>query len=657
MATPLRALIIEDSEDDADLLVRDLERGGYQVASERVYTAEALQEALDRHGWDVIFADYTMPRFRGTEALTIVRDRGLEVPFMFVSGTIGEEVAVAAMKAGADDYFIKGKTQRLIPAVARELRDAAGRRERHRIEAERRAATEALRASEERHRLLFEHIADAILVVDRIGSIQFASAAVREVLGYEPEDLTGRSSLDLVHPADADKAREAFAAVRRRADGLESTEVRMRHSDGSWRQLDCVLRNLLHRPDIDGLVMTCRDVTERRRLEAEFLQVQKMESVGRLAGGIAHDFNNLLTAVTVHADLLLMQGGLSDQQQADIEQMREAGERAARLTRQLLAFSRRQVVDVRPLDINEVIGSLIQMLRRLLGEEIDVRTSLFDDVGTVRADFSQVEQMLVNLAVNARDAMPDGGRLAIETQNVDVDESYARLHPSVAPGRYVVLTVSDTGVGMDAETRAHIFEPFFSKKPPGEGTGLGLATTYGIVKQSGGHILVHSDPGSGATFRIYLPRVDEPAGQLPARAERGPAPSGRETVLLIEDEDAVRKLAARILRRQGYAILEANRAEDAMQWLADERRTIDLLLTDVVLPGISGKEIAARAKSLRPDLPVLFMSGYAMSRLTERGLARPDMDLLEKPFTASSLAWRVRDVLDAHRVDGSAAAG
>jgi len=657
MATQLRALIVEDSEDDAELLVRELERGGYRVAFERVYTPEDLHEALDRQAWDVIFADYTMPRFRGTEALAMVRNRGMEVPFLFVSGTIGEEVAVAAMKAGADDYFIKGKTQRLVPAVARELRDAAGRRERHRIEAERRAATEALRASEERHRLLFEHIADAILVVDRIGSILFASAAVREVLGYEPEDLKGRSSLDLVHPTDAEKATAAFAEVTSRADGLESAEVRMRHIDGSWRQLDCVLRNLLHRPDIGGLVMTCRDVTERRRLEAEFLQVQKMESVGRLAGGIAHDFNNLLTAVTVHADLLLMQGGLSDQQRDDIEEMREAGERAARLTRQLLAFSRRQVVDARPLDINEVIGSLTQMLRRLLGEEIEVRSELAPDIGTVRADFSQVEQMLVNLAVNARDAMPGGGRLTIGTQNVDLDDSYARLHPSVAPGRYVVLTVSDTGVGMDAETRAHIFEPFFTKKPPGEGTGLGLATTYGIVKQSAGYILVQSEPGQGATFKIHLPRVDEPAGQLPARAERGPPPKGRETVLIIEDEDAVRKLAARILKRQGYTILQAVRAEDAMQWLADDRQTIDLLLTDVVLPGVSGSEIAARARSLRPNLPVLFMSGYAMSRLTERGLARPDMDLLEKPFTASSLAWRIRDVLDARRAGGSAAAG
>jgi two-component system, cell cycle sensor histidine kinase and response regulator CckA len=647
MATPLKVLIVEDSPDDAALLVRELEGAGYDVEAERVDTPEALADALEEGGWDVLFADYTIPGFGGKLALEMVRSKGHDFPFIFVSGTMGEDVAVETLKAGANDYVLKGNLKRLVPAVERELRDASVRRERRRVEAERRAAEEALRASEERHGLLFEHIADVILAFDDGGRIRFAGASVREVLGFEPSELTGRPSVGLVHPDDVSLAQEAFDRVTRRDDSLEMLEVRMRHRDGTWRTMEYVMRNLLHHPDIEGVVVTCRDVSERKRLEADIHQAQKLESVGRLAGGIAHDFNNLLTAVLGYADMLLMDPAMTEEHRTDLAGIKEAAERAAALTGQLLAFSRRQVLEMRPLDLNAVIGNVIEMLRRLLGAEVEVQEQLAPELGTVRADVSQLEQVLLNLAVNARDAMPEGGRITIETANVHLDESYPNLSPEAVSGQYVCLTVSDTGMGMDAGTRASVFEPFFTTKPPGKGTGLGLATVYGIVKQSGGHIWVYSEPGHGASFKIYLPRVDEPAEQVEAADPQGPAPQGTETVLVVEDEPAVRNLISRVLGELGYTVVAAGGAEQAFPVLRDHEQAIDLLLTDAVLPGAGGKEIAEQAVSLRPELPVLFMSGYATPVLTSRGILAPGVELLHKPFTPAGLAHKVREVLDA----------
>ncbi len=387
------------------------------------------------------------------------------------------------------------------------------------------------------------------------------------------------------------------------------------------------------------------ETAERKRVEEQLRHAQKMEAIGRLAGGVAHDFNNVLTLIQCCGDLLLGRLGPGDPARRNVELIQGAAGRAAALTRQLLAFSRKQVLQPKVLDLNAVVANLDPMLRGLCRE--DVELLLFPDpgIGRVKADPGQLEQVIMNLAVNARDAMPKGGRLVIETANGELDDAYARRHPGVQPGPYVLLAVSDSGVGMDAETRARIFEPFFTTKEPGRGTGLGLATVYGIVKQSGGHIGVHSEPGKGTTFRLYLPRVDGAADPVEPPAAITPAPQGSETVLLVEDQEDVLELAREILRRQGYAVLAAGHPREALRLGQEHAGPIHLLLTDVVMPGMTGRELADRLAPRRPEMKVLYMSGYADGAIVRHGVLTPGMTFLPKPFTPDALVWKVREVL------------
>jgi PAS domain S-box-containing protein len=381
--------------------------------------------------------------------------------------------------------------------------------------------------------------------------------------------------------------------------------------------------------------------------EAKFLQAQKMEAIGRLAGGVAHDFNNLLTAITGFAELALAHLGEQDPVRRDLEEIRKAGDRAARLTKQLLAFSRRQVLQPRVLDLNTVVADLSQMLRRVIGEDIELLTVAEPSLGRVKADSGQLEQMLMNLAVNARDAMPSGGKLTIETANVELAEPYARFHAAVKPGHYVMLAVSDTGAGMDAETQAQIFEPFFTTKTERGGTGLGLATVYGIVKQSGGNIWVYSELGKGTTFKIYLPRVDLPLASSASSGSDVASVQGTETILLAEDDALVRDLIREILPRHGYNVLAAPSAREAAQIAERHDGPIDLLITDVVMPEVNGRELARQIQASRPGIRVLYMSGYTDDAIVQHGVVEPNAVLLEKPFTARALARKVRSVLNA----------
>jgi two-component system, cell cycle sensor histidine kinase and response regulator CckA len=465
------------------------------------------------------------------------------------------------------------------------------------------------------------------------------------IFGVEPAKFDGRLAtfFERVHPAD----REAVQTAVREA--LESDrpyriEHRVVRRDGSelwvYERAD-VVRDASGKPvRMEGIV---QDITERRRLEEQFLQAQKMEAIGRLAGGVAHDFNNLLTAILGYTDLLLQQVGPAGAMREDLEQIQIAGDRAAGLTRQLLAFSRRQMLEPKVIDVNVTVRHLEKMLRRVLGEDVLLVTSLDDDLDLVRADPGQLEQVIVNLVVNSRDAMPSGGTITIATRSTILDDALDLGRYAIEPGAYVVLEVLDTGTGMDAATLARIFEPFFTTKEKGKGTGLGLATAYGIVKQSGGYIACDSEPGQGTRFQIYLPRSFERAEEGNA-SQRGDRDSlrGSETVLLVEDEEGVRRLSRRLLEAHGYHVLEASGGEQALEFGARYPDPIHLLLTDVVMPGMSGPEVAGQIQALRPKIKILFMTGYSDSTVT--GLA-PDAPLLQKPFTPDALAHRVRETL------------
>ncbi|MBZ5543198.1 MAG: response regulator [Acidobacteriia bacterium] len=388
-----------------------------------------------------------------------------------------------------------------------------------------------------------------------------------------------------------------------------------------------------------------REMSERERVEQQFLQAQKMEAIGRLAGGVAHDFNNLLTIISGYGALLMEQMAGHDPLRAHVEQIAVAADRAAMLTRQLLVFGRRQVLAPQVLDLNKVVANMDKMLRRLIGEDIDLATLQGPQLGRVKADPGQIEQVIMNLAVNARDAMPRGGKLTIETGNVELDDVYVREHVAVTPGPYIMLAVSDNGIGMDPQTLARIFEPFFTTKEVGKGTGLGLATVYGIVKQSGGNVWVYSEPGRGATFKIYLPRVEEALASVEPSRSPAALTAGTETVLLVEDEDAVRSLIRNILESKGYRVLEARSGTAALSLCARHAEPLDLLVTDLVMPEMGGRELAERLGPRYPAMKVLYISGYTDGAISHHGTLAPDTAYLQKPFTPDVLARKVREVL------------
>jgi two-component system cell cycle sensor histidine kinase/response regulator CckA len=503
---------------------------------------------------------------------------------------------------------------------------------------ERKRVEEALAESEALYRKVIEASFDGI-AVSEAGVVLEANRGFAEIFGYAQDEVIGRSAQDLV----AEESLEA--ALQHIADGHEGAyELVGKRKDGTKILLEAMARN--HSiGGRRGRLTALRDVTEKRHLEEQFRQGQKMEAVGRLAGGVAHDFNNLLTVIISCTELLLMDSEEGNPLRDNMEEIRKAAQGAAELTRQLLAFSRQQVVEPKLVTIEEVVASAEKMLQRLIGEDVELVAVRNDDPATVKIDPSQLEQVIVNLAVNARDAMPDGGRLTLETSSVELDEAYARAHWPATPGRFALLAVSDTGIGMTEQTRGRIFEPFFTTKDVGKGTGLGLATVYGIVKQGGGFIWVYSEPGQGATFKIYLPRVDEaPTGS--EQVTTATSLVGTETVLLIEDSPALRATARQILARYGYTVLEAPNGKAALALVGSLGGPIHLLLTDVVMPGMSGRELAERFTVSRPGVKVLYMSGYTDDAVVRHGVLRPGIAYLQKPFTPETLARKVREVLD-----------
>jgi len=628
----VRILLLEDNDADAELVEVELRRAELDFTARRVVTRPDFERALREFLPDIIVSDHQLPQFSGVAALELARARAPHAPFILLTGSLDEETAVEYMKAGAADYILKGRLTRLGPAVR-------GALERERMKRQ-------LREREEYFRSLIEQAMDIIAVLDADGAVRYASPSVLPLLGYGAEELVGQHILDLVHPDDVGPALRVFAEGVATGQGGRLLGLQVRHRDGSYRSLEAIGRYLLDDPVVRGVVINARDVTERRSLERQLLQAQKMEAVGRLAGGIAHDFNNVLTAIFGYADLLTEEFPAGSPARQDLEEIRKAATRASALTRQLLAFSRQQVLAPVVLSVNDLVDDVGKMLRRLVGEDVELRLILARDAGNVRADSGQLQQVIMNLVVNARDAMPTGGKLVIETADAELTEQYAEMHQAVIPGRYVMLAVSDTGVGMDAQTKARIFEPFFTTKEKGKGTGLGLSTVYGIVKQSGGYVWVYSEPGHGTTFKLYLPRVDAPAEpQAPPRETA--TLTGTETILLAEDDEILRPLTKGLLTKLGYTVLDAKSAEQALAVAGARQGPIHLLVADVVMPGASGRELARRLAQSRPETRVLYVSGYTDDAIVHHGMLDPGLKFLQKPFTPAALARKVREVLDA----------
>ncbi|MFL5556667.1 MAG: PAS domain S-box protein [Gemmatimonadaceae bacterium] len=515
-------------------------------------------------------------------------------------------------------------------------------------EADMRALVEELRASEKRQRLLFERNPFPMWLFDAetMAILQANEAAISDY-GYSQAEFLKMSVADLLAGDEAPQ----IIALRSPAGGGRNHVGPHSHrrKDGTLITVEVVSEDA----EVDGRparLVLARDVTDHEVLEGQLRQAQKMEAVGQLAGGIAHDFNNLLTAIRGYSDILMESLAANDSRREDVAEISKAAERASGLTRQLLAFSRKQILQPRVVNLNDVVTGLGSMLRRLIGEDIEMITRTGQLEGQVAADVGQLEQVLVNLAVNARDAMPKGGTLTLETADVQLDEHYgARQGATVPAGPYVMLAVSDTGIGMDRDTRARVFEPFFTTKEVGKGTGLGLSTVYGIVKQSGGFVWVYSEPGHGTTFKIYLPRVAAGASPVVPVAEVARENRGSETILLVEDEETVRNLATRILRKQGYTVLSARHGREAEGIAGEYRHDIHLVITDVVMPEMGGRDLASALGALRPDVPILYVSGYTDDEIIRRGMLEPTMAFIEKPFTANALLRKVRELLDSRR--------
>ena len=640
MSKPLRLLMIEDSESDADMILRLLMQGGFDVHSQRVEDAEGLRHALTEPAWDVIIADHHLPGFDAPGALRILQECGHDTPCIVVSGVMGEETAVEMMKSGAHDYLTKNNLTRLVPAVEREVADAAAQRRSREVQ-------EELRESEERLALAVEttqigtfdfHPQTGKLIWSRLARQHFGLATNAEV-DYE----TFRRA---IHPADRDHATQMVqTALRFENSGHYADEYRtVGIDDGHERCLSSRGRVFFDegsRPV--RFIGVIQNITDRKRLEQQLFQSQKLETVGRLAGSIAHEFNNLLTIINGYAHLVLAEMAPDNSQRDSMNELAKAAMQAAGLTRQLVAFSHHQTPDLKTVAVNELIGDYENILRRVLGEKIDLSLSLDPAAGAFRADPGQVGQALMNLAVNAKDAMPDGGKLTIGTSSMFVDEQYARTHLFVNPGHSVVVTVADTGTGMSPEVKSHLFEPFYTTREHGKGTGLGLPTVYGIVvNQSGGSIWVSSELGKGTTIKLFFPSVgwDANAGLAPSTEN---AASRGETILLAEDEPGVRKYTRGILQRSGYTVLEAANGVEALALARSQAGPVNMLLTDIIMPSMGGIELAEKFSAEFPRTPVLFMSGYTDQIMRHWSTLSA---YVQKPFTQTGLLSQVRELLD-----------
>jgi signal transduction histidine kinase len=607
----LKVLVVDDDAQMLKTITDILRLHGYSAViaasgREALEITRAMTEAPA-----VALVDLKLPDMDGIELIGKLREITALTEVVILTGNASIDSAVRALREDSNDYLVKPvQPDQLVRTIER----ASERWQRRRAEV-------AMRESQERLRLIFDHVGDALFIAEDSGRIIDANPA-------------------------------ACALSVQSLDSLRSLMISDVLPESNGKVLD--VRSATFAPGV--LVYTVRDLTRQRKLEDQLVQAQKMEAVGQLAGGVAHDFNNLLTVIMSYSSLLLSDLGANDAVRGDIQEISDAAERAAALTRQLLAFSRKQVLQMRAVNVNAVVTNVETMLRRLIGEDISLTTHLDSELALINADPGQLEQVLINLAVNARDAMPGGGALTITTDNAELSSEHGDRHLGAAPGKFVMVAVTDTGSGMTKDVQQRLFEPFYTTKGPGKGTGLGLATVHGIVKQSGGDVYVYSELGHGTTFKVYFPRLTKIPAELEIVLEHhAVAPRGSETLLLAEDDESIRAIGARVLGALGYNVLVARTGREALRIVVEHKGPIDLIATDVVMPEMNGSQLVEKVLEARPGIRVLFMSGYTDDEVMRRGVIDGQTAFLQKPFTPDLLAHKVREVLDAPSRGGIAA--
>ena len=640
VSEPLRVLIVEHSRPDVELILAQLKGIGARFHTTIVEDQQQFHRALRENDFGIVLSDYRLPNWTGLDAFRDLRAHGKDTPFVVVTGTLGEEAAVECIKQGVSDFVLKDNLPRLPTVIKRTLNEKALRDENNR-------AREALRLSETRNRDLVEHAVYGIFHAAADGTFLDANPALLSILGCSQlEDL---QALNLVR--DVYRFPEQFLqhVADCRSRGLvRGAETEWRRRDGGFVTVRLHLRHLSAPGEADTMEFFTEDVTELRAMERQLRQAQKFEAIGQLAGGVAHDFNNVVGAILGWAELGLEENQGRTKASERFARIKEQAERAAALTRELLAFSRRQILQKQAIDLNTVTSGLISFLDKVISKNIELKV-VTAPLEAVKADSTQIEQVLMNLCLNARDAMPNGGRMVVETEMVELDEAYARFYPGMGIGRYAVLSVSDTGIGMDTETRERIFEPFFTTKEKGKGTGMGLATVYGIVKQHGGFIHVYSEPGQGSLFRVYLPVLEGGVAEgSPASSVKVPTASvgelrGTETVLIAEDHASIREMARQTLVSLGYRVLSAADGEEALRLCAEDTPAIAIL--DVIMPKLGGVATAQKLATNFRGLPVIFTSGYSQDS-ENVGAAATNAHYLQKPYSPMALGRQVREILD-----------
>ena len=636
----IRILFMDDNPVDIDLCLRKLKESGFVITPIITRNGAEFRAVAADQFYDLVIGDYHLPDWSGLDAVRWLRSSGIVIPFILVTGTLGDELAIECIRAGADDYILKDRLDRLPLAVQKVLLEQQLRIERDWAERE-------LRESEHNYRLLF-HLNPQPMWVFDAETLRFLAvndAAIRHY-GYSAREFLTMNLMDIRPTEDAQRIRAQIAQGKFATVDHFQEARQHRKKDGTIIDVEVTAQPIVFRA-VQAMLALVSDVTEHRKLEQQFRYAQKMEAIGRLAGGVAHDFNNLLMVISSNSELIHVHLKEAERIERYVGQIGSAVDKAALLTKQLLAFGRKQIQDLRVLDLNRIVPEFTAMLPSLLGSDIELVVKVSSEDCRVFCDKSQVEQVIMNLVVNARDAMPSGGKLIIELARFDLKEAYFDTHHVEAqPGEYVMLAVTDTGVGMDETTKEKAFEPFFTTKEPGKGTGLGLSTVYGIVKQNGGYTWLYSEPGIGTTFKIYLPYAQQQANHVEA-AEPIDQPSGAEhgTILLVEDQAALRAGISEYLASRGFQVLQAASGTEALALSSSQSPDIDLLLTDLIMPGLGGRELASKLAPSRPGMAVVFMSGYTEQIVSGDSFEKPRF-YIQKPFTLPALSAVIRRALD-----------